>query len=125
MADIKPIKIAFLSTIDEPLLPHFVYYSYKNNVKNFIIICDSKNYSSKDRFLWSQRTKGKLENIKSSNLYQILGNIPIYLVKNHNSEDTQILIKKHGITCLLNAGTPRKICNDLIKLATVFGASLS
>lgn len=108
------MRFAFLSTINEPLLPHFIYYSYKNNVNKFIIICDSKNYSEKDKKIWLERTGGKLENLKSSNLYGVLKNNPIYLVENHNSIDTQRLIEKLNISCLLNAGTPRKISKKLI-----------
>ena len=35
MPKLKPIKFGFLSTIDEPLLPHFIYYAYKFDVNDF------------------------------------------------------------------------------------------
>ena len=115
MPNSKPIKFGFLSTIDSPLLPHFIYYSYKNNVNDFIIICDSKNYTKKNKAIWLERTGGKLESLNSSNIYETLKYNPIYFVENHNSQKTKELIQKFDINCLFNAGTPRKISEDLIK----------
>ena len=85
-------------------------------MNDFIIICDEKNYSQKNKLLWIERTGGKLEGLKSSNIYKILKDNPIFFVENHNSEKTKELIKKFGINCLLNAGTPRKISEDLINV---------
>mgnify|MGYP003950504289 CR=1 FL=1 len=115
----KPKKHIFglLSTIDNPLLPFWISEARKNEIKNLLLICDSKVRSSEIQERWLERTGGyfnKLNGLKADINHKICSDVPIYSVDNHNSRKTLQLIKKLKITCLFNAWTPRKISKELI-----------
>jgi methionyl-tRNA formyltransferase len=110
------IRFGFLSTLDNPLLPLFVEAARRRGVRNIVIICDSKSLSDKDKNIWIDRVGGfdspsdGLESIY--NFGSAL--IPIYLVKNHNDDISLELYRSLNVSCLFNAGTPRKLSEELI-----------
>ena len=110
--EINQVIFGFLTTIDSPLLPHYLAVARSNNVTNIHVLCDSKLWSEKDHIIWRERTGGFLEAGVAENptLYN-LGSlkIPFYLVDSHNSEVTLAIIKQLRINCLFNAGTPRRV----------------
>lgn len=106
------VNFGFLTTIDSPLLPHYLAAAQASNVKNIHVLCDAKLISEKDQRIWRERTSGffDVEPAGSPTLYS-LGNmqIPFYFVESHNSDAALSLIRNLKINCLFNAGTPRKL----------------
>ena len=110
-------KIGILATSDCPLLPFFLIEIYKQDLRDLVIIYDSKKTSKKDKLIWLQRTGGYFEktakkkyNIDSS----LLQSLPSYFMDNHNNQATLDLIKNLELKCLFNASTPRKLSNNII-----------
>jgi methionyl-tRNA formyltransferase len=115
--NLSKFKIGILATFDCPLLPFFLSEIYKQDLRDLVIIYDSKITSKKDKLIWYQRTGGYFEktakkkyNIDSS----LLQSLPFYFMDNHNNQATLDLIKNLDIKCLFNASTPRKISNNII-----------
>lgn len=107
-------KFGFLSTVDAPLLPHFIDAAKRNGVNDIVVLCDSKIMTEKDRNLWFDRTAGVFDEYERS-IYDCAGHkIPFYFVGNHNDADCLSIIRELNISCLLNAGTPRKLSSQLI-----------
>jgi methionyl-tRNA formyltransferase len=106
------INFGFLTTIDSPLLSHYLAAALENNVKNIHVIFDAKLISKKDQRLWRERTGGFFDatKLKSPTLYGFGELQPsFYFVDSHNSEVAQSLIGSLKINCLFNAGTPRRL----------------
>jgi methionyl-tRNA formyltransferase len=81
------------------------------------VICDSKISSEKDIRIWKERTGGVFEKTSSKNinLYNLGESvIPFFFVDSHNSLQTIDIIKSMDIDCLFNAGTPRRLSNNII-----------
>jgi methionyl-tRNA formyltransferase len=111
----KEVIFGFLTTIDSPLLPFFISSALEQGVKNIIVICDSKLSSEKDNKIWKERTGSVFDPVDNVNLYSFSNEkIPFYFVDNHNSPQALALIQQLGISCLFNAGTPRKLIGALI-----------
>ena len=115
--NLSKFKIGILATFDCPLLPFFLSEIYKQDLRDLVIIYDSKITSKKDKLIWYQRTGGYFEktakkkyNIDSS----LLQSLPFYFMDNHNNQATLDLIKNLDIKCLFNASTPRKLSNNII-----------
>lgn len=113
------VNFGFLTTIDNPLLPHYLAAAQASKVKNIHVLCDAKLISEKDQRIWRERTGGffDVESAESPTLYS-LGNVqtPFYFVESHNSDAALSLIRSLKINCLFNGGTPRKLS------ATVLGS---
>lgn len=112
------IKIGILSTIDSPLLPFYLKAAKMHDIKELVVICDSKISSEKDKAIWADRTGDFFSpaNSNNPNIYNFTSSqIPFYFVENHNSDECLDLLKHMNIQCLFNGGTPRKISNQLIE----------
>ena len=113
------MKFGFLSTFDNQLLPGFINAATREGIKNIHIIIDSKKTSKKDIEIFKMRTNGAFGSYSSINqlLFNLSGSsIPFYLVDNHISNHAQELYDNLNLDCLLNAGTPRKISNKILKI---------
>ena len=111
------LRFGFLSTIDAPLLPFYLAAALANGCSDLVVICDSKNFSPKDRGLWQERTNGAFDTgfLGVTSIYDLsYATIPFHFVVSHNDEQTLALIKRLRIDCLINAGTPRKLNSHLI-----------
>lgn len=116
------MKFGFLSTLESLILPYMVNYAINEKIKNISIFLDAKGISDKNKFIWMKRTGGLFGDFKSPNnsLFKIKNySIPFYFVDNHNSIDAIKLYKKLKIDCLFNAGTPRKISNEVLNLDAI------
>ncbi|MDB9915504.1 formyltransferase family protein [Alphaproteobacteria bacterium] len=104
-------RVGILSTIDNPLLPIFVDSILYQKINDVVVICDEKK-------IWKQRTGNFFESYETGdkNIYANRdAEIPVYFVKNHNSNYTQQLINSLSINVLLNAGTPRKLSKEILQ----------
>lgn len=111
------LRFGFLSTVDAPLLPFYLAAALVHGCDDLVVICDSKNFSEKNRSLWRERTNGAFNAgfLGVSNIYDLAAAaIPFHFVGSHNDEQTLALIERLGIDCLINAGTPRKLNGRLI-----------
>ena len=111
------VNFGFLTTIDSPLLPHYLAAAQASHVTNIHVLCDAKLISEKDRRIWVERTGGIFDAKNATNpTLHDLGNlqIPFYFVDSHNSEMSLALINRLNINCLFNAGTPRKLSASLL-----------
>jgi folate-dependent phosphoribosylglycinamide formyltransferase PurN len=111
------VIFGFLTTIDSPLLPHYLAAAQANHVKNIHVLFDSKLITEKDQCIWRERTGGFFDAAAPTNpsLYD-LGNlqIPFYFVDSQNRDVSLSLIKNLKINCLFNAGTPRRLSAALL-----------
>tara|TARA_B100000212_G_scaffold268150_1_gene207597 strand:- start:42 stop:773 length:732 start_codon:yes stop_codon:yes gene_type:complete len=112
------MKFGYLSTLDNPLLPEFIKYALLYNINNIYVIIDTFGIKRKDHDIFKNRTDGKFGD--SHDLNQFLKklndiNLPFYFVENHNSNKANILYNDLDLDCLLNAGTPRKISDMILK----------
>ena len=115
--NLKFMNFGILSTLDCLLLPYIIKESKNNGIKNIIVFLDGKGTSEKDKNLFQKRTRGRFgNNINTNNyLFELSNlNIPFYFVDNHNSETSIELYSQLQIDCLINGGTPRKICSKLL-----------
>ncbi len=109
-------RVGILTTIDQPLLPFYIESILCQKINNIIVICDSKTISDKDKKIWNERTGGvfKKEDGENANIYQMEeAKIPFYFVNNHNDNKTLNLIDSLSVSVLLNAGTPRKLNQNI------------
>jgi methionyl-tRNA formyltransferase len=115
------MRFGFLSTVDAPLLPYFLWHALTQNVDDIVVICDEKTVSDKDKKIWQERTGGRfcLENGCEVTLYSFKKNIPFYFVSSHNDAHTLDLMQALGVDCLLNAGTPRRLSSEIIAATPV------
>jgi methionyl-tRNA formyltransferase len=108
-------KVGILSTIDSPILPFIMSALHAHGVRNLVAIVDQKTISEKDQMIWRERTGGALEQVPGVSLYALEDDAPpVYFVTNHNGDACLSLIDKLGITCLANAGTPRKLHKPIL-----------
>ena len=104
--------VGVLSTVDQPLLPFYLASILSQNLKDIVVICDSKTISEKDKMIWEERTGGSFERVDNgrATIYQMEeAQIPFYFVDNHNNHKTRRLIDSLSVKVLLNAGTPRRL----------------
>ena len=103
------MNISLFTTPEDP----FVGVMALEFIKDFKIdsvILDNKKISEKDKQIWIERTNNKIEYIdinKSDDLNLIY-------VDSHNSDDTSKLIIKRDIDLIINCGTPRILCSEII-----------
>ena len=113
------MKFGFLSTLDSQLLPSFINSAISEGIQDISIIIDQKTSSEKDRLIFKERTQGKFGdyNVVNNLLFKLDRlSIPFYFVGNHNSKSAVDLYTKLNLDCLLNAGTPRKISDSVLKV---------
>ena len=111
-------RIGVLSTISSPLLPLFLSSILKKNMKDIVVICDSNNFSEKDKKIWFDRTGDTFErnDLKNANITQMTNEkIPFFYVNSHNDEETLNLIKSLSVDVLHNGGTPRKLKKHILE----------
>ena len=112
------MKFGYLSTLDNPLLPEFIKYALFYKINNIFVIIDTFGIKAKDHAIFKKRTDGKFADTYDLNqfLKKLNDNsIPFYFVSNHNSNKAKILYDNLHLDCLLNAGTPRKISDIILK----------
>ena len=54
------MKFGLLSTFNHPLLPYFITNVIEQGTVDLVVICDSKEFTKKNRAVWRERTGGKL-----------------------------------------------------------------
>ena len=111
------VNVGLLSTIQDPLLPHFLFYALQYGVTGLAVICDRKQLSERDQRIIAQRTDGALRSLEgqAADVYRFgRHRVPFYFVDSHNGEDTIDLIAELGLQYLLNAGTPRRISSRVL-----------
>ena len=112
----EKFRVGLFSTIDTPLLPLFINAIHSQNLRDIVIICDSKKITDKNKKIWQERTGGAFEKTNNPSIYQLNSKmIPFYFVKSHNDKETLNLIKNLSIDVLLNAGTPRKLKKQILE----------
>ena len=110
--------IGILSTIDNPLLPYLLDEIEKKQISPIALIFDSKTISKKDKLIWERRTGGVLRPTRETNQElrdRYRKRYKCLFLDSHISEDAIEQYKIEKISCLLNAGTPRKISRKVIK----------
>ena len=118
MNNSKQLTFGLLSTIDNPLLTFFINSIVAEGLINIVVLLDLKPTTKKDKGIWEERTGGYFEKVdvgKESILGGAPLQIPFYFVRNHNDDSTLEIITTQGIDCLFNAGTPRKISQNVIQ----------
>ncbi|MDC1382745.1 hypothetical protein N8500_04605 [Candidatus Puniceispirillum sp.] len=113
----KKYRVGVLSTIGNPLLPLFVTSILNQKITDILVIFDSKTRSKKDKDIWVQRAGHAFEKAYNAGLdiHSLCdAQVPFYFVKSHNDHSTIRLIKALSIDVLLNAGTPRKLSQQII-----------
>ena len=111
------MRIGLLSSINHPLLPHFIKEALARGLDDLVVLCDSINFSEKNQRIWHDRTG---DNFDTGGKYHVSlhdfpqTQIPLYCVGNHNGEGCQNTIKSAEVDILLNAGTPRRLMKDTI-----------
>jgi len=111
------MKIGLLSTLNHPLLPHYLYNIFNTGLTDIVIICDKKGLSESDIERIHQRTNNQFRSLQNSDPWEFVYNniaYPMYLVENHNSKKSLTIINDLGLECLANCGTPRKLSKDLL-----------
>tara|TARA_B100000963_G_C22482164_1_gene605227 strand:- start:17 stop:727 length:711 start_codon:yes stop_codon:yes gene_type:complete len=111
------IKFALLSTNNHPLINGYLKALNKKNLEGFCIFFDSKNLSDKNINLIRSRVGDwDLSNKDEYTKYNEEYEIPQFNVESHNCPQMINLIKDNELEFLVNAGTPRKISHEIIKL---------
>ena len=111
-------RVGILSTIDNPLLPHYISSILDKNINDIAVICDSMLISDKDKKIWIERTGNEFEKKTHDNTYIYSINeakTPFYFVQNHNDNVTKALLETLSIDVLLNGGTPRKLSTEILE----------
>ncbi len=101
--------IGLLSTVDHP----FCGYMHKIISKKYKIDCillDEKKFEEKDTKLWKERTNKKIPYI---DILDINTSKIIYCL-NHNDPELIKIVKERKIELLINCGTPRILCNEIV-----------
>ena len=108
-------QLGILTTFDNPTYPLIIEEIQKTNIDDFVIIFDSKSTSQKDLAIWQDRTGGFFDKYRDK-IYEISDHhMPAFFVQNHNGIECLNLLKERNISMLLNAGTPRKISNQILQ----------
>jgi methionyl-tRNA formyltransferase len=108
------LQVGVLSTLTHPLLPRLLQVLFKFRITGVCVLLDAKLYSKKDFRIWQERTQGAFDGGPS--LHDFTSHSLILCpVKSHNSEDCVELIKRLGISVLINGGTPRKLTSNVLR----------
>ena len=102
----KKLKIALLSTKNNPLLKRNIREILKKNTIEFIAY--DKKQDPKAKMLWKQRTKNRVSEIK------LKKKIKSYFFSNHNNSKLVNLVKKKKIDLLISCSSPRIIKQQLL-----------
>lgn len=108
------IWLGILTTFDNPIYLHTLEQILNLGLKNIALIFDAKKTSNKDLALWRERTGGFFDGYSKSLHRYSEFQIPCFFVESHNHEDCVKIIKTRNISILLNAGTPRKLSQDIL-----------
>lgn len=112
------MNVGILSSVNNPLLPLSLMRCINLHAVKVFPIIDLKMFSVKDLNLWLKRTNEDLIAQAFSTDISLMNqkdmHTPFYFVKNHNSKEFLDLIRKLDINCMLNAGTPRKISQNIL-----------
>jgi len=109
----SPSRVGVLSSFYAPLLPHLLHTLFAYRITNVCVLLDEKVRSEKDVYLWKQRTEGAFEGGPSIYDFSAYG-LSLYPVKSHNHDETINLIKRLGLSLLINGGTPRKLNKQVL-----------
>lgn len=110
----SPFQVGVLSTLTYPLLPRLLQMLFEFRVAGVCVLLDAKLNSEKDLRIWQDRTKGAFDG--GPTLYDFASHgLTLYPVESHNSADCVKLIKRLGLSLLINGGTPRKLSSDVLK----------
>ena len=102
------MTVGVLSTINSPLLIPTVAALLAEGLTDVVLLLDEMIASEKDLAIWQQRTDGYFE-LRNTNIYGFADPPPVHFIRNHNSDACVGVIRKLGLSLLLNAGTPRKL----------------
>jgi len=106
------MKIGLLSTLNHPMLPHYLRSLHSEGFTEITVICDLKALSSRDLNIIDERTSGRFKNIEGEHAFTYsssLSKAAFFFVRNHNTPECVELINNRQLDCLVNAGTPRKL----------------
>jgi methionyl-tRNA formyltransferase len=107
------LQVGVLSTLTHPLLPRLLQVLFEFRVTGVCVLLDAKLSSEKDLRIWQERTQGVFDG--GPTLYEFASHgLTLYPVESHNSEDCVKLIKRLGLSLLVNGGTPRKLSSDVL-----------
>jgi len=97
------------------MLPGYLANFNVNNLMEYVVICDSKKLSDRQRKLFLNRLGGwSIEGHFDYSIARSAWKTPFYFVDNHNSAECIELISRLNCAFLLNAGTPRKLCSSIL-----------
>lgn len=111
---LPPPRVGVLSTLTAPLLPHLIQALFEVRVRGVCVLLDAKPMSEKDSCIWQKRTEGAFDGGPSLHDFTAHG-LALYPVKSHNCEDCIELVKRLGLTLLINGGTPRKLNSGMLQ----------
>jgi len=109
------MKFGIFSTLSNPLLPLLLDRLHELLIKDFFIVLDDKDFSSKEKEIWLARTGGELGfglTLSDLSKYQT----PFYFVADHNGIDCINLLKRLSPKLMVNAGTPRKLKQEILDI---------
>lgn len=109
------MKIALISTYNEPRLGYTIQALLQKKIKIDCIILDNKQLNEEELNTWSDRTGEYLPYISLST-FEVY-KIPIFFVANINSSTTIELLKHEKLDFLINAGIPRIIKGDVLSVS--------
>ena len=64
------MKIGLLSTLNHPLLPHYITSLYNAGFNELTVICDLKSLSLKDLAIIEERTQGQFKTIENQPAFE-------------------------------------------------------
>ena len=111
------MKIAFLTTSNNPINLFYVDAIYKKRINQIYLIYDTKKESKVDLENWKIRTKNFFKDKSKKLTVKYFNKIKIYKKYNHNSKKTLDLLVKKNFNYIVNIGSPRKFNQSLIKFA--------
>ncbi|MBU2177601.1 MAG: hypothetical protein KJ556_21120 [Gammaproteobacteria bacterium] len=106
--------IGVLGTINNPITPLYMAALSLAWIPH-IGILDPKLETEKDLAIFKDRTGGRFERGKFGmpDIYYV--GETFYVVPSHNDWRVKALARKHHLTALLNAGTPRRLIKEIIE----------
>ncbi len=110
------IKVGLLTSRHHPQLPYFLEELQRDSGIETFLIFDAKNFSVKDRAIFSERT-GHAFPTRDIEAFTKLW--PTVTVSDHNAQDCQDYVRTNGIPLLVNAGTPRILRAALLKTPSI------
>lgn len=112
--NVKPVGL--LVCRNHPLLPYFLDRMENRPGVEPILIFDEKAFSSKDRRIFEERTAGAFPDRETS---PFLKRYRWISVPDHNGEECRGFVRENRIGLLVNAGTPRRIRQELLEAAPI------